>query len=503
MLKTVIVNSPAPDWVLNPLPLLGPSILKTFLDSKGYKIDLVDLAVRVRYLNRYPLRKIFNLELFQSRKRVINFLENYKDNDIRAEIEKIIKLGNLTNYDVIGFSLNNETDITFSLCIAKILKERYNKKIVFGGPIENSSDYINLLDFDFVDFLVVGDGEEPFLNILRYFEGVDNIKNCNGICYKKGRKIYITKPSTFPIEKKPLPSFNIEDLKLYKKLSTKKLSMLPYLLTRGCRFKCAFCSYYKSIGFSYTPLEKVISDIKFLLKTYQANSIFFTEGNMNNSPQYMKELSECIIKEKLKFYWGGLGTIFGLNESIIKIMAKAGCKFVFVGIETASEYMPDRMNIQKASNLKELKETLKLLHKYGIKTHNFYIVEFPYETYDDFKKTINFIKETAKYTTTAHSSLFVLTENSLIFQAPQTFQIKIRKKRKSSFLCIGHEFDEINGLKWEEKYKRGDIKERIVNKIIFKEIMINFILKSLLKNPLYLIKRKISHPYLCFDEYFI
>lgn len=502
MLKTVIINPPVPDWVVNPLPLLGPAILKTFLDSKGYEVDLVDLAVRVRYLNRFPFRKIFNLELFQSRRRVISFLKNGKDSHIRSEVEKMIKLGNLTNYDVIGFNFV-VANIHFTLCMAKILKEKYNKKIVFGGTLTVKLDCTSLLEFDFIDFLIVGDGEEPLLKVLRYFEGKGDIENCDGVFYKKNGKIHASEPSNFPIEKRSLPSFNPNELKLYKKLSTNGLSILPYLLTRGCRFKCAFCSEYENSSFSYTPLEKVISDVKVLLKTYHVNSIFFAESNINNDPEYIKKLSEHIIKEKLKFSWGGLGSIFGLDESTIKLMAKAGCRYIFLGVETASKSIPDKMNMRKTDDLEKFKETLKLLHKHGIGTHSFYIVEFPYETNDDFKKTIDFIKETAKYTTTAHASVFVLTENSTIFRVPKAFQIEIRKRKKYDFLYIGHEFDEMNGLKWEQKWRKGEIKESMLNKIIFKEIMANFILKSLLKDPLYLVKRKFSHPYPSFDEYFV
>jgi len=263
MLKTAIVTPPVPNHIINPFPLLGPSILKTFLDYNGYKIDLVDLAVRTRYLNRFLLRKIFKLELFENRERVINFLENAKDSQIEMEIRKIINLGNLTYYDVIGFSLCDDSGIPFSLCISKILKERYGKKIVFGGNILATSNYTYLLDFEFLDFLIIGDGEEPLLKVLRYFEGIEDIEKCDGIFYKKEEKIHTSKHSTFPIENKPIPSFNVEDLKLYKKLSMKGLSILPYLLTRGCRFKCAFCSDYKNAFFSYIPLEKVISDIRF------------------------------------------------------------------------------------------------------------------------------------------------------------------------------------------------------------------------------------------------
>jgi len=505
MLKTVLVTPPEHEEGFNPLPLLGPSILKTFLDSNGYQTDLVDLAIRIKYLNRFRFRKIFNLKLFENRERVVNFLENGEGNEMRADVEKMIRLGNLTTYDVVGFTLHATVNLPFSLCLSKVLKEKYNKKIVFGGAMTTRADYTSLLDFDFIDFLVVGDGEKPFLNILRYLEGNGSIENCDGIFYKKDGEIHSANTETFPIENRSIPSFNAGDLKLYKKLSTIGLSTLPYLLSIGCRFKCAFCCEYNNSLFTYTPLGKVISDIRILLKTYKANSIFFAEGNLNNNPNYVKELSEHIIKEKLKFSWGGFFSIVGLDESKIKLMAKSGCKFLFVGVESGSEVMSTKMNLQKKKDMEQFKETLKLLHKYGIKTHNFFIVEFPYETFDDFKKTIRFIKETAKYFTSGHANMFTLVENSSMFKTPQAFNIRKHSKNidKYSLLDNVWGFDEVKGLKWEEKIESGLFKLKITNEIINKQMLINVTLRSLFSNPLFVLKKEFSHPYPNLDKYFM
>jgi len=505
MIKLAIVCPPMPDWVVNPFPTLGPAILKTFLDSNGYKTDLIDLAVRVRYLNRFPFRKIFNINFFEDKERIINFLENGKDTEIEKEIRKLIKLGNLADYDVIGFSLYDETNITFALCIGKILKKEYEKKIVFGGPSTIRADYTSLLDFEFVDFLIVGDGEQPLLKVLRYFEGECNIENCDGIFYKENGKIHKSNPNRCPIENKPTPSFNIEDLNLYRNLSQKKLLILPYLLSRGCKFKCSFCTEYENVTFNYTPLEKVIVDIKFLLNAYNANSIYFSEANINNDPEYLVELSKKIIEGGLKFSWGGFATIQDLNENKIKLIAQAGCKYLNIGVESVSEPILKKMRIRKVFSLGEFKETLKLLHKYGIKINTFYIVELPGETYEDFKKNLDFIKETAEYITSSSGVAFRLLENSVAFLQPKIFNIKIEEKHvgKYSFFVRPLKFDEKNGLRWEEKYERGKIKEKLLNKIIFKVLRLRFILRTLMRNPLYLIREKISHPYASCDVFFI
>jgi len=504
MLKVVLVDPPAPDCMINPMPVLGLGILRTFLESKGYEVETIDLAIRVRYLNRFFFRRIFNLKLFDNDERIINFLNGKNDDALKDQVEKMIRLGRLTDYDVIGFNFVT-INVRFALCLAKVLKEDYDKKIILGSALTSRTDHSDLLKFDFVDFLIVGDGEEPFLRILKYFESGETIENCAGIFYKKDGKIHRGMPTSFPIEEKANPSFNPDDLKLHKKLSVKGLSILPYLISRGCKYKCAFCFEYKNTFFEYKPVEKVVSDIKSLKAGYNTNFIFFVEGNLNNDPAYMKTLSERIIYEKLNIWWGGFATITGLNEEIIKVMAQSGCKLLMIGVESGSEIISSKMNLQKKKDFEKFKETLKLLHKYGVGTHCFYIVEFPYETNEDFQKNLDFIKETAKYTTTAAASAYQLLENSTAFLVPKILNIKIRERNSSKYNFFDRfwKFDEIDGLKWEEKSEKGQIKEKITLKTIFKEIELRFILKSLLKNPLYIIRKKISYPYISYDEYFI
>lgn len=509
MLKTVIVSPPAHDSIYCPNPLLGPSILKSFLDSKGYRIDLVDLSIRVRYLNRYPMKKPFNLEPFWNKEILIDFLEKGENNLVKREVEKMIRLGDLTSYDVIGFSLYGSVNLPISLSIAKVLKEEYDKKIVFGGPMITRADCGFILDFDFVDFLVAGDGEEPLLALLRYFENgsKDDIKKHDGIWYKEDGNMHMNSPSVFPLEEKSLPSFNLKDFELYKKLSVKNFGILPYLLTRGCKFKCAFCNETKGVGFNYVPLEKAISEVEILVKTYKLDSIYFSQTDINNDSDYIRSFSEKIIEKGLNFMWGGNASVLGLNEKTIKTMSKAGCKHLWIGVETASERLRNRMNIRKIGDLGEFKETLKLLHTYGIDVHAYYMVGLPHEEYEDFEKTRNFIKETAKYTTTASVNVFYLKEKSLMHMNPNAFGIKIRKTPKGKYRFLDkdckymeEEFDEIEGLKMEDRRKVYGARRKVLGRTIARQIELKLALRLIRKYPLYFVKKMISHPYSNYDE---
>lgn len=87
MLKVALVDPPARNEMINPMPVLGLATLRTFLQAKGYQVETIDLNVRIRYLNRYPMRKIVDLNIFNSLNQIVEFLES-ENVEIEREIEK-------------------------------------------------------------------------------------------------------------------------------------------------------------------------------------------------------------------------------------------------------------------------------------------------------------------------------------------------------------------------------------------------------------------------------
>ena len=118
---------------------------------------------------------------------------------------------------------------------------------------------------------------------------------------------------------------------------------LPLTLetSRGCPFQCEFCAL-TGLGtrFHGRPPEEVVRDIREgqrvlegLIPRWHKRFVAFNDNNLGGNPAQLRRL--CDALEPLGVWWGGPITFNAINqEGMVERMARAGCRYVFVGLET-------------------------------------------------------------------------------------------------------------------------------------------------------------------------
>ena len=182
--------------------------------------------------------------------------------------------------------------------------------------------------------------------------------------FEKGRlqKVY-KNPSLGPEQFSPY-RYDLIDFK------TNPYRMPGIEASRGCPFRCSFCVLTGHETYRYRPVQAVIDEIQFKLvwnKNYLNvfdNTFIFLDNNLGGSPKYLKELCEALIP--LKKAWGCAVTFNILeNPELIKLMAKAGCRYIYTGIESLNPDAIASFN-KKQNRIKVLKETLDRVFSEGI-----------------------------------------------------------------------------------------------------------------------------------------
>lgn len=119
--------------------------------------------------------------------------------------------------------------------------------------------------------------------------------------------------------------------------------------SRGCPFKCNFCVLTGHEKYRYRPVADVVAEIETKMAFNKnffglADNIFgFLDNNLGGSPAYLRELCEALIP--LKKTWGCAVTFNILkDDSLVKLMAKAGCRYVYTGIESLNPESISSMN---------------------------------------------------------------------------------------------------------------------------------------------------------------
>ena len=283
---------------------------------------------------------------------------------------------------------------------ARVVKE-YNKDIpVFIGGAHASAFPDWSLKDNHVDFVIVGEGEQTLLEIIKLMKEKKPFINIPGLSYRKNNEIVNTGTRELikDLDSIPFPARDLVDYKgyLYADYNYNH-SMAPPRATvvssRGCPYRCTFCSIHALWKHSYRMRSpnNVVDEIELLVKEYGVREIAFFDDNISVNRKRMLELCEEIIRRKLNIRWctpNGIA-IWTLDKEVLLKMRKSGCYKLTFGIETGSKNTQKFIRKEQI-NLEKTKELIAYCNKIGIWTHSTFIIGFPYETEQDFMDTINY-----------------------------------------------------------------------------------------------------------------
>ncbi len=355
-----LIQAP-PSWLKT--PPLSLIYLKNYLDSKGYKTGISDLNIEIFKLTKKNQNQWLKLdEAFES-----NFFAEIEKNHPQV-LKKLYK--KIRNTDFVGFSLTKRNS-WFSFSLAEKIKHTYpEKKIIFGGPHTYFLDRKNALNED--NFWVIGEGESaleqiiknPKQKIYRFFEIND-------------------------LDKLPFYNFTSLDVSHYSKY-------LPLFSSRGCRYRCNFCSERKLIGqFRCHSPKYLIEQIKILKNKHKNSNFIFCDSLINFDLRWLEELLKLMLKEKLNIKWEAQIRITNnFPPKLARLMKQSGCYNLFIGLESASDKILKAMN--KGFQSKDALSFFKILIKARLHFEISLIFGYPQESNEDFEKTLQFIVKNKK-----------------------------------------------------------------------------------------------------------
>ncbi|MFC1800480.1 B12-binding domain-containing radical SAM protein [Nanoarchaeota archaeon] len=342
---------------------LGLAYLAAAIRKAGHKVKIIDAA---------PL--------------------HYKPSDLIREIKK-------EKYDVIGVTFMT----VMYLCAMDIVKSIRNidkeVKIIVGGPHVTIMPEETLRNNTEIDYAVLGEGEYTVVELLKAIKGNKPNSDVKGIAFfdKEKNKVVITPPRTpeSEIDTFPAPARELLPMNLYTPTPTyyQKLPSYIILTTRGCPFRCVYCSKMFGNVIRYHSVERVIEEIHILIKKYGAKEIIFRDDTFTINKQYVTKLCDEMIKQGIskKIKWMCMTRVNLVDEKLLRIMKKAGCWSIHFGVESGSQRILDI--IQKDITIEEIKRAFLLTRKVGIKTKAFFMLGLPTETRKESLQTIKFSKE--------------------------------------------------------------------------------------------------------------
>ncbi|RMF97519.1 MAG: radical SAM protein [Candidatus Schekmanbacteria bacterium] len=372
------------DFSLDNIIPWGLTYIASVIKKSGHKVKIYCTEFN-KELTSLGFRN-FNLLYIKNRWQCYKTIEDINA-PIWDEIEGVISS---VMPDIVGITSVTPT-YDSAVNISKIVKKIDNKIPVIFGGIHSSIFPEDVIKEDTIDFVVKGEGEETFSELIESINRGNDFKNIRGISYKSNGEIINNyhRPLIGNLDAIPFPAIdsiiNYEDF---------PLPSLGYILTsRGCPYECSFCASCAvwTRKLRLRSPENVLSQIKFTKERYRISQFCFFDDTFTYDKRRVEKICELICAENLKISWGCYTRLDALDENLLLKMKKSGCANVSVGIETASDKNLEKMG--KGFSTSEIIDKVKLIKKNGIKINGFVILGFPDDKEEDFSNLKKFVKK--------------------------------------------------------------------------------------------------------------
>lgn len=237
----------------------------------------------------------------------------------------------------------------------------------------------------------------------------------------------------------PLPDRQDFDHAAYQRAGIQRdgAKTTSILLTYGCPFDCDFCSrpVFGKL-FRRRGLEGVLEEIE-QIRRLGYDSLWIADDNFTLDMKYLTAFCERMIRRPIR--WSCLSRVTGLDLQIASLMHGAGCRRVYLGLESGSQETLNLMN--KKATLEEGIEAVRLFHEVGIEVAAFFIVGYPGERTASIEQTFR-LALTLPLAEISFNVPFPLPGSALFERVSGVDQNKDWDKENEVTFVYNSEFDE-------------------------------------------------------------
>ena len=303
----------------------------------------------------------------------------------RKELEELAAM------DVVGISAITRTHPPSAELACSLKELNPNIKVVFGGPHatacpEEALESCDVVvrregDFTFPELAerVAADPLSPFLDDV---EGISFKDDVGNVIHNPDRP-YLTSEQLSDL---PFP--------VYPKRVRKGIDYSVLVTSRGCPFRCDFCSVISHFGshYRFLDVEATVAMVEQNLREV-GKPIFFGDDNFHANPSRSKAVLNRILEKDLPMpEWGAQVRVEAAHDrELMRLMRRAGCTRLYVGLESVNEETLKAFN--KHSSPEKNEEAIRIFNEHGFAVHGMFVLGSDEDTVETVRETVTFARK--------------------------------------------------------------------------------------------------------------
>src|ERR1700734_1723042 len=308
----------------------------------------------------------------------------------------ILQLIEQHNVELLGVSVMPGPQMVAAMETSREIRRVHpHIKIVWGGYFPSVYPD-SALNAKYVDYIVRGQGEDTFLELLDAIRGKRTFESILGLSYKdifglprnnaerpmKGPDEFPWSPfHRLPVEKYLRPSF------FGKRTAVHHASI-------GCPFNCSFCGVHAAYGRAerMESPERTARILNYLAARYGADSVQFYDMNFFLREDHARELCDRLAPLNLRWWCEARIDIMSrYSDETYAAIKRAGCAMIFFGAESGSDWVLNEM--QKGITTEQTLAIAQRTHQFGIIPEFSFVIGNPNDPDRDTKETLRFIRQ--------------------------------------------------------------------------------------------------------------
>ena len=264
--------------------------------------------------------------------------------------------------------------------------DRPDVKIVLGGPGPSAVASEILKVTPAVDFVVYGEGEETVVELLSFLtRGLPPVSEIVGLAWRAPDGSVVKNPPR--LRRRDLDSIS---LPAYHHVNLAAYDVVGVITARGCPYSCTYCdvvSMWKRQSIA-RDVNAVLAEIVSLKRRFGVRHVAFVDDLFTVDRKRTVHLCNVLRAENCPTTWGCTTRIDRVDDDLLALIAKAGCNYVFYGVESGSAKILARVN--KVIPFEQTARAVRTSAKLQMYVHTPLMWGFPFEDIRDFHETLLF-----------------------------------------------------------------------------------------------------------------